>query len=113
MNELDNIIRDYLKATDTDYAIMINGKWGCGKSYYIEHTLDEIIGSIPIPKEEKHEETGKAEQKTYEKAYISLYGITNVDEFHLRVAYGLNPIMANKWVKAVGSIGFENSSVLM
>lgn len=63
MNELDNIIRDYLKATDTDYAIMINGKWGCGKSYYIEHTLDEIIGSIPIPKEENMKRQAKQSRR--------------------------------------------------
>jgi len=30
VNELDNIIQDYLKATDTDYAIMINGDCGAG-----------------------------------------------------------------------------------
>ena len=30
MEELDQIIEDYLKAKDTDYAIMINGDWGCG-----------------------------------------------------------------------------------
>lgn len=27
MKELDNITRDYLKATDTDYALAINGDW--------------------------------------------------------------------------------------
>ena len=32
--ELTTTIIDYLKSSETEYAIMINGKWGCGKTYY-------------------------------------------------------------------------------
>ncbi|MBQ6723814.1 MAG: hypothetical protein IJQ84_04790 [Paludibacteraceae bacterium] len=110
IEELNKVIADYVQAQNTDYAIMINGKWGCGKSYYIEHALDKMINSIPIPQNKRKEEPENTEQKTYKKAYVSLYGITNVDEFHLRVAYGLNPIMANKWVKAVGSIASKTAA---
>lgn len=39
MNGLVEMIKTYLCAPKTDYAIMINGEWGCGKSYYVEHTL--------------------------------------------------------------------------
>ena len=30
-DELDQIIKDYLTAIDTDYAIMVSGDWGSGK----------------------------------------------------------------------------------
>jgi len=45
MNERINATLDiYLKNKNhTDYAIMINGKWGCGKTYYIENELKERI----------------------------------------------------------------------
>ena len=46
MKELDRIIEDYLKAKNTDYAIMINGDWGSGKSYYIKHDFQKVVISV-------------------------------------------------------------------
>ena len=43
MEDLDKIIENYLKAKDTDYAIMINGDWGCGKSYYIKNDFQKTV----------------------------------------------------------------------
>ena len=40
--EIDNIIKDYVNAKDTDYAIMIDGEWGSGKSWYWNNVLTEI-----------------------------------------------------------------------
>jgi len=44
MNTIINaIIESYLNnPKKTDYAIMINGKWGCGKTYYIEHDVKKL-----------------------------------------------------------------------
>lgn len=39
MKQVDDIINDYINAEDTDYAIMIDGQWGAGKSYYWENVL--------------------------------------------------------------------------
>ena len=33
----------YLKTANTDYAVMLNGGWGCGKTYYIEHALKDAV----------------------------------------------------------------------
>ena len=44
MEKLNEIVNDYLKVKDTDYALMINGKWGCGKTYYLEHDFKDFIG---------------------------------------------------------------------
>lgn len=101
MNGLRKMIQTYLEAPNTDYAIMINGKWGCGKSYYVDHELNDIITGTPI---EKHQVVDKDEDVTlYSKAYISLYGITNVDEFHSHVFYGLYPMLKKKWVSLAGT----------
>lgn len=58
-DELDQIIKDYLAATDTDYAIMINGEWGCGKSYYIKHGFDSLVKSILVPINENEDQSRK------------------------------------------------------
>lgn len=42
---------DNLVAENTDYAIMINGDWGCGKTYYIRHCPDN--SSFSLSDEEK------------------------------------------------------------
>lgn len=46
MKELDEIIKDYLKQEATDFAIMIDGDWGCGKTYYLEHEFKKLVQSI-------------------------------------------------------------------
>lgn len=32
MKEIEQIVTDYLQTEHTDFAIMINGDWGCGKT---------------------------------------------------------------------------------
>ncbi len=34
MNEIEQIIFTYLKAPTSDYAILLNGEWGSGKTFY-------------------------------------------------------------------------------
>lgn len=40
---ITEIIENYWRATDTDYAILLNGEWGCGKTYYVEHELKTVV----------------------------------------------------------------------
>ena len=49
------------------YALMINGKWGCGKTHFVQNTL------IPHIKETKY--GGKEKDVNY----VSLYGIKNTE----------------------------------
>ena len=46
MEELNQIVRNYLEAQNTDYAIMINGDWGSGKSYYIKHDFCKVVTDV-------------------------------------------------------------------
>lgn len=44
MNEaIISVIKDYLKRKDTDYALMINGAWGSGKTVFIKNALKSEI----------------------------------------------------------------------
>lgn len=49
MEKLNEIVIDYIKTEDTDYALMINGKWGCGKTYYLEHEFKDIVEQEECP----------------------------------------------------------------
>ena len=47
MKEIEQVISRYLEEKDTDYAVMITGEWGCGKTYYAKHGLSDIIKNQP------------------------------------------------------------------
>ncbi|MGL6184640.1 MAG: P-loop NTPase fold protein [Clostridium chrysemydis] len=60
-NEILRIIDDYVENNDIGGAILIDGKWGCGKTYFIEKKV--------IPRLNEND-------KKY--IYISLYGIASI-----------------------------------
>ena len=61
-----NIIKNYLKRSTYAHAIMLDGEWGIGKTYFVKNTL------IPeIAKDDKIERT---------PVYVSLYGVKNTEE---------------------------------
>lgn len=95
MNELNDIIKDYLQAKETDYAIMITGDWGCGKTYYLNHELKDFVQLQVCP---------KLDEK-FSLANISLYGISSPEDFHYRVFLGLNSWAKNKIIGTFASIG--------
>jgi len=110
MEELNEMIKDYLAARDTDFAIMINGDWGCGKSYYIRNEFQEVVTSVECPVRDETKlisywdkgneftrslwhkikarwtkEKITYDEKKYYPFYISLYGVSSVEDFNARV----------------------------
>ena len=104
MNELDKIIRDYLSIPDTDYAIMISGAWGCGKSYYITHRLKDVVNEVAVPKDLTRKKIwGK--KSGYKIAHISLYGISSIEDFEYRVFCGINSWARNRLFRLTTQVG--------
>lgn len=63
----EEVIR-YLEDDNYRYAILIDGEWGCGKTYFVTHELLDTI-------------TDYENEHTKRKVrYISLYGCKSVDE---------------------------------
>lgn len=63
-----NSILNYIKRKETSYAILLNGKWGNGKTFFWKNILKKKI-----------EENGK---KTI---YVSLYGVSNTEEIDKKI----------------------------
>ncbi len=89
-----SIITDYLKAKETDFALMINGAWGCGKTYFLKNSLKLAIEEIDCPKQNK-----KCVNKKYQQIYVSLYGLSSTEEIKERIFYAINP--KYKWIDLV------------
>ena len=68
MEDLVESILDYIRSDYTDYAIMINGEWGSGKTYFWNNKIKPKIDGMQF------------NGKKYSTIYMSLYGISNLEE---------------------------------
>ena len=73
MEDLIESILDYVRADYTDYAIMINGEWGSGKTYFWNHKVKNKIESLQL------------NGHRYTTIYMSLYGISNLEEISKKI----------------------------
>ena len=60
--EMNSFIFDYLMNDKTNTALLFDGEWGTGKTYYIKNVLIPFI-----------------EEKKKQVVYVSLYGIENTE----------------------------------
>lgn len=63
--ELLERIQDYIKESIYKYAVMIDGNWGCGKTYFIKEKLINIL---------------KDKNPNKKFIYISLYGLATIND---------------------------------
>lgn len=73
MEELVESILDYIRADYTDYAIMINGEWGSGKTYFWNNKIRKKIDNMQL------------NGKQYTTIYMSLYGISNLEDISKKI----------------------------
>ena len=73
MEDLVESILDYIRSDYTDYAIMINGEWGSGKTYFWNNRIRKKIESMHL------------NGKKYTTIYMSLYGISNLEEISKKI----------------------------
>lgn len=121
MKEINDIILDYLKVKESDYALMICGDWGCGKTYFLEHEFKDIVEKTDCPLNPDEEGGFKRKVKSifsgddgsnkYSIAYVSLYGISSTEDFYHRVCLGVNPFLKNKVVGIAGLLGAKVAEV--
>ncbi len=94
MEELVESILDYVRADYTDYAIMINGEWGSGKTYFWNNKIRNKLESM------------KVGDKKVTTIYMSLYGISNLEEISKKIFIETTQLMdknLRKYMNASGS----------
>jgi|GEM_PF-1308639 len=91
--QIDKIITDYVLSKDTDYALMIDGEWGAGKTWYWDNVLTEQIKKIPT------RDNTEDKPSMYNVAKISLFGIGSVDELRIKIFEETSTFFSNKYVK--------------
>ena len=93
MDDLVESILDYVRADYTDYAIMINGEWGSGKTYFWNHKIRNKIDSMQV------------NGKKLTTIYMSLYGISNLEEISKKIFIETTQLMDKNLRKFMNSSG--------
>lgn len=80
-------INNYIKADiNPDYAILIKGKWGCGKTYFVKNSLlKEAFG----------------EEYKNQTIWVSVYGINSIPQLQQKLFDCAHKILGNKITKLV------------
>lgn len=87
-------INTYLDESLYNYAVMIDGEWGSGKTYFVKEELSNSI--------EKHELNKYKIDNTYLKKtpiYASLYGISDLDSIDDRILFAFHKINSRSFQK--------------
>ena len=93
VEDLVESILDYVRADYTDYAIMINGEWGSGKTYFWNHKVKNKIESLRI------------NGKRYTTIYMSLYGISNLEEISKKIFIETTQLMDKNMKRYMSATG--------
>lgn len=91
MSEINKHVDDFLDYyysfnLPPEYAVLIKGAWGTGKSWFIQQTLDRL-----------KENGGKC-------LYVSLYGVTTFEEIENSFFQQLHPVLSSKGMKLTSKI---------
>ncbi|WP_286033398.1 P-loop NTPase fold protein [Brachyspira pilosicoli] len=67
-DKIKKVIEDYLSKNNIDYGLLINGDWGCGKTYFINEYFLSNNNKVIVNNNEIN------------CVYISLSGISDIDK---------------------------------
>ena len=93
MEDLVESILDYIRSDYTDYAIMINGEWGSGKTYFWNNKIRPKIESMQL------------NGKRYTAVYMSLYGISNLEDISKKIFIETTQLMDKNLKKYMDASG--------
>lgn len=72
---------------DPQYAVLLKGKWGCGKTHFINHWIDAYKGNPTT-------------EQVLEPIYVSLYGLSDTKQITTALNRVICPILYGKAAKA-------------
>lgn len=88
MNEnIVNFLNGYMMNPDPQYAVFLKGKWGCGKTHFINHWIDAYKAKPTT-------------EQVIESIYVSLYGLSDTKQITTALNRVICPILYGKAAKA-------------
>lgn len=97
--QIFNFLNGYAKLPSPQYAVLLRGKWGCGKTYFVKNWLAEFDKSNKLPANENSIEL--------KPIYVSLFGMREISDIKSAIDRCVNPFFyskAGKMLKIAGRI---------
>jgi hypothetical protein len=90
---IEGFINTYLENPDPRYAILINGEWGCGKTYFVREFLETYSQRDDI-----------APKRKLKPICITLFGKDNIEQVNQSILQALHPILYSKGAEVIKSL---------
>ena len=87
-NDIIKAVKTYIETPETKYAIMIDGDWGCGKTFLWKDTLFPRVGKL-------------------EAIYISMFGLKDINDIENEIFKSLSMMGADKDGVLKGLLNFN------
>ena len=71
-NQIFDFLKGYAELPSPQYAVLLRGKWGSGKTYFVKHWLEEFDKSDKLPVNENSIEL--------KPIYVSLFGMRDISD---------------------------------
>lgn len=98
-NQIFDFLNRYAELPSPQYAVLLRGKWGCGKTYFVKNWLAEFDKSNKLPANENSIEL--------KPIYVSLFGMREISDIKSTIDRCVNPFFyskAGKMLKIAGRI---------
>ena len=97
MNEhITEYCKNFIESIDNpQFAVFLKGKWGIGKTYFIDNLLD------------KYKKSNTANTADIDESHIikiSLFGVKNYDDIDIKIYEAIHPILSSKGMKIAGAV---------
>jgi len=90
-------LNDYIQIPKPNYAVLIKGEWGCGKSFFIKKWID----SIELSKKGKGKDRDD-DLIRLKPIYVSLNGLKSTSQIDESLKREISPLLHGKIVQGVG-----------
>lgn len=82
--DVSNFLNEYVTYPDPQYAVLLTGKWGCGKTFFIKKWMKDYEANS---------------DHTLQPIYVSLFGCNSIKQINQAIDRVVNPWLYSKWAE--------------
>lgn len=82
--DVSKFLNEYVTYPDPQYAVLLTGKWGCGKTFFIKNWI-KVYEANP--------------DHTLQPIYVSLFGCNSIKQINQAIDRVVNPWLYSKWAE--------------
>lgn len=102
--QIFDFLNRYAELPSPQYAVLLRGKWGCGKTYFVKHWLEEFDKSDKLPANDHSIEL--------KPIYVSLFGMREISDIKSAIDRCVNPFFYSKTGKMLKIAGRIASKII-